>query len=307
MEGVPMVKNPFKVMSDGSLTLPQGQTPSLQFWGSCAAQLEGSSRAGPPGSDEARRINAIRDQLNTKLDAIVPEFGQARSVARGFFGKEDALEAGRDFLDLSVRGGAAEEIAALAKLKPAEKELFAQGLTESVRNRFAAVPNNQEISRLFNTPAIKDRLRLGLGAERAAQLEQYLKVEKTMSQLKGALGTRRRRVDLADLGVIGNILGAGAVDRRWGGVGRRGSLFTDQGLQAPSVSTVLGAMAGGLRAAHGKMNVAAANRVAEMLVSQILKVSSTGSRSCAKTRRSGTPLLVRDTLSSVIGHRAGSY
>ena len=64
-------------------------------------------------------------------------------VARGFFGKEDALEAGRDFLDLSVRGGAAEEKAALAKLKPAERELFAQGLTESVKTGLPPFPTTR--------------------------------------------------------------------------------------------------------------------------------------------------------------------
>ena len=146
---------------------------------------------------------------------------------------------------------------------------------------------------------------MGLGAERAAQLEQYLKVERTMSQLKGALGNSTTARQLADLGVIGNI-GAGAVIG--GGAGGVGSLFTDQGLQAPSVSTVLGAMAGGMRAAHGKMNVAAANRVAEMLVSQDPKVLKNGIEILRKNQ------MIRDAfdqfatrLSSVVGQQAGSY
>jgi hypothetical protein len=299
-EGFPAAKNPFVQNADGTLSLPEGAKPDLQFWDHVQRNLREAAEAAAPG--EARnRINGLRDTLNSKLDARVPEFKDARDVARGYFGQGDALEAGQGFLDRPVRGGHAEEAAAHAKMTPSEKELFAQGVTESVRNRFAAVADNQEIGRQMNTPEMRNRLHMALGPERAADLQQYLKVERTMSQLKGALGnstTAKQLVGLAGYGAGGLAVGGAA---QYAGL--------DPG--TPGGGTTAGGLGGllvaGLKRSNAKMNTAVANRVAEMLTSTDPTVLRNGVRIIARNK------MLRDAfdkvgtrLSAVAGQQTGA-
>jgi hypothetical protein len=289
------VKNPFREVG-GVLALPAGQSPSLQFWDHVQRNLRAQAEAAPPGGAEAARINQLRSELNRQLDTAVPEFGHARSVARGFFGSDDALEAGKGFLDLPARGGHAEERAAYNTMNPAERELFAQGVTESVRNRFSALKDNQEISRVFNSPEMRDRLRLALGPDRAGELEQYLKVEKTMSGLKNALGNSTTARQLRDMGVFGATgLAAG------GGLG----WMTGDGspVRGSSGGVLAGAAAGFLK---GRVDVHLANRMAQMLTSDdpaILRNGINILRKNATLRNAFDSLSTR--LAAVTGQQTG--
>lgn len=301
--GTPTIRNPFVAGEDGMLTLPKGTTPSLEFWDHVQRSLRRASEAAPRGGDEARSIEGLRRTLNEQLDAAVPKFGETRSVARGFFGAEDALEAGQGFLDMSLRAGSQEARAAFASMSPAEKKLFQTGVTESVRNRLGAVADNQEVARILNTPEMRSRLALGLGERRAQELTDFLVTEKTMSQLKNAIGAQSSTArQLTDMGMVGAGAGIGA------GAGGAGSFIASDGSpQMPSGGAVLGALAGALAARGSNVNRQIASRVAEMLLSPDPAVLQRGLKIAQKSEgmRNGLNKLA-GTLSRAAGQQAGA-
>jgi hypothetical protein len=246
-------RNPFVEAADGTLVLPPGETPSLQFWDHVQRNLRAAEEAAPRGGEEARRIQALRRQLNEQLDAHVPEFGQARAGAAAQFGAQDALEAGQNFLKNPTRSSA-ETRAALARFNPHERELFENGLIDSVRQQVAGISDQRDITKLFRSPELQERLTIGLGPGRAAELQGFMEVERGMDRLRGALGNSSTARQLIQSGAMGAAAGAGSTG------------LTDQDL---SSSTGIGALiAMGLSSGRGKMNTAVMTRVGQLLMSQ---------------------------------------
>lgn len=232
VQGFRAPRNPFQVAEDGTLTLRQnadGSTavPSLQFWDHVQRNLRSAAdTAARSGDNEAAdRVGQLRRALNNHLDAAVPEFGQARRGAAGWFGADDALEAGQNFLAQPLRGGHGEVRQAVGRMNEYERRLFQQGVAESVRNRMHALGDNQDINQLFNSPEMRDRLALALGPQRTQQLRQYLDVERTMTQLRRAVSgnssTAQQQLAAAAAGGIGGqFFGDDPLQRaQYGGVG----------------------------------------------------------------------------------------
>ena len=147
VQGFNAPRNPFVEAPDGTLTLRPGMTPTLQFWDHVQRNLRSVSDTAARAGDRetADRVGQLRRSLNNHLDAAVPEFGQARRGAAAWFGADDALEAGQNFLAQPLRGGHGEARQALARMNEAERGLFQQGVVESVRNRMHALSDNQDM------------------------------------------------------------------------------------------------------------------------------------------------------------------
>ncbi|MET0653649.1 MAG: hypothetical protein ABWY63_14155 [Hyphomicrobiaceae bacterium] len=270
------VRNPFQEV-DGVLALPEGQTPTLEFWDKVQQNLRAAEERATKTSDtDARRIKALRGRLNEHLDATVPEFAEARSVARGFFQAEDALDAGRGFLNMPVRGGHDAERKAFNSMSASEKELFRHGVTETVRQRMAATTDNQEIGRMFNSPEMRDRLLLALGPERKAELEQYLKVERTMSVVKNMLGQTTTARQLSDMQRAGIGFGGGA-----GGAAALGYATDENTITNPGAAGATGALVSFLK---GRVDERVAVRMAQMLTSDNPEVLRNGIKILQKNK-----------------------
>jgi hypothetical protein len=255
VQGFKAPRNPFQTAEDGTLALSEGATPTLQFWDHVQRNLRSvadtAKRAGD--NETADRVGQLRRALNNHLDAAVPEFGQARKGAAAWFGADDALEAGQTFLGQKLNGGHGEAAQAFKQMNPHEQQLFRQGVIEDVRNRMHALSDNQDISQLFKSPEMRDRLRLALGPELMTRLQGHLDVEQTMTKLKRAVSGQSTTAQQQ--------LAAGAV----GAAG--GQWFGDDPLTKTGNATV-GAVAGAMLArGNAKLSQRVATHIGNLLAS----------------------------------------
>jgi hypothetical protein len=251
-------RNPFVEAADGTLQLPPGETPSLQFWDHVQRNLRAEAEKAPRGGEEARRIEGLRRELNTQLDNAVPEFRTARAGAAQHFDAQDALEAGGNFLK-GPNLNKDEAKAALARFSPAERQLFEHGVESELRTAVRALPDGRDVAKLFQSPEMRERLVLGLGPSRAAEVQGTLRVERGMNDLKNALGNSTTAQQLIQAGVFGSALGAGS-DYATGG-----DVLSGRGFSASS----LGALASvGLRHGNNQLNKQVATKVGQLLMSQ---------------------------------------
>jgi hypothetical protein len=79
--------------------------PNLQFWDYAKRALDDAANAARRGgrNEEASTLGALSRQMRGELDQLVPSYAQARSTAAAFFGAENALEAGQNFVTSKLR------------------------------------------------------------------------------------------------------------------------------------------------------------------------------------------------------------
>jgi hypothetical protein len=262
-QGFKPPKNPFVEDANGNITLNTNSdgstaTPSIQFWDYVQRNLNDDigklQRAGQ--KDAASDLISLRSQLNNVLDNTVPSFKDARSGAAKFFGAEDALQAGREFVASTMDN--AEAAKALSKMSKPERALFAEGFVSDLVNKVRNIGDRQTvINKIYNTPNAKQRVNMALGSEKAKELEVFLHVETVADRLRNAVGGNSTTVrQLAEMGLAGGgggaMLGAGA-----GFAGGGGS----QDISA-------GAIAGALfQRGTSKIDARVARKVGELLAS----------------------------------------
>ncbi len=196
LTGAPVPPTPFvRDMRTGRMTLrvnPDGSTavPSLQFWDHVQRGLRDvettASRSG--ANFNASQAGNLRRQLNEALDSAVPEFQTARRGAAGFFGAEDALEAGRAFVGSKSNE---ESARAILNMSPPEQQLFRIGYADELATRIRQMASNRDVtvSSLLNSPHARQQMTLALGPQDARALEGFLTVEQTMNRLRKAVGS----------------------------------------------------------------------------------------------------------------------
>ena len=220
-QGFKAPKNPFVEDANGDITLrtnSDGSTaiPSIQFWDYVQRNLNDDigklQRAGQ--NNAASDVIALRSQLNNVLDNTVPAFKEARAGAAKFFGAEDALQAGREFVTSTMDN--AEAAKALGKMSKPERDLFAEGFVSDLVNKVRNIGDRQTvINKIYNTPNAKQRVNMALGSEKAKELEAFLHVETVADRLRNAVsGNSTTARQLAEMGLAGGgggaMLGAGA-------------------------------------------------------------------------------------------------
>lgn len=265
ISGVKAVRNPFVFGPNGSVTLktnPDGSRalPSLQFWNQVKINLDSAIDAAKPTPTNAgdralySDLTAMKQKLVGALDAAVPSYKAARSGASGFFGAEDAIDAGRKAL--GTRYQIPELERAYAKLNPAEKTAAAVGYASELVDRFKGSGDHRNfIGQFFDSPEARAKNELFLGPARARQLEAYVRVEGIVDQLRGAVtGNSTTAQQLIAAGVLG---GAG------GYFGSGGNI--QAGMTAASLAA-LGRR--GMQVLGKRVDEQVMQRIAEILVSQ---------------------------------------
>lgn len=188
------VRNPFVFDDAGRATLrvkPDGsqEIPNLRFWDKVKQSLDGqidkAKRAGDKG--EVSRLTELKSNFVADLDRAVPSYSEARAGAAKFFGAEDALEAGQNFV--SMKFGATETQRALAKMSPAERQLFSEGYASRMAETLKSIGDNRNIAinSLFNSPAARQKIEIAMGKQRADALEAYMRTENIMDMFKRAV------------------------------------------------------------------------------------------------------------------------
>lgn len=192
-DGVQPLRNPFAVDAQGNLTLSKTADggvikPNVQFWDYVQRELrdeaEKLARAG--ANDGARDVRALRTKILEQVDGIVPSFADARMGAARAFGAEDALEAGAKFITSKMKADEARR--ALAKMKPQERELFAEGARTELIQKVRSIGDSRDVTKAFaNNPAAREQLEVALGKDGANRLIAGLDIERTMGLIRTAV------------------------------------------------------------------------------------------------------------------------
>jgi len=246
--------NPFVFAEDGSMSLRPGVHPTLQFWDHVQRNLNSDiGKAQRSGDRESvRQLTMLRNALNNHLDQAVPSFREARAGAAHFFGAQDALEAGQNFVKRNMSSADARR--AIAQMSPQERQLFQDGFISKFVDDLNQVGDRRSIlNKIAESPAAREKLNLVLGRQRAEELEAGLRVEGIMDFARRAVqGNSTTARQLAELGLAGGVYG----------IGTGGDLTSPNPTALMHAALVYGAARG-----KGRIDSNVAHRVAELLTS----------------------------------------
>ena len=267
--------NPRVTFNNGVMNFQRGRNgmplyPDLQYWDLVRRELSDAAQNAGRGTSEARRLNSFATSLNAELDRIVPSYQQARQGAAQFFGAENALEAGQNYVTQSFATG--ETRRALAQMSQQERQLFQDGFVSRFVETLERVGDRRSVlNQIAQSPAAREKLNLVLGPQRAAELEAGLRVEGIMDLARGAVQGNSTTVrQLAELGL------AGGATTAVGGYG-----IINQDPQSMTIAAMSAALLAGRRGIDARV----ARRVAEMLVSDDPQVLLNGIRMVARNQR----------------------
>lgn len=215
--GQKAVRNPFVFDESGNLTglrqLPGGGNalPNLEFWDIVQRNLRAQAEKAARSGDNllAGQIGDMRRQLLSTLDSAVPQFQQARRGAAGFFGAEDAIDAGRAAVRTTKATPEIER--AVAAMSPAERDAFSVGFSSEIIDAINATRDRVNvINSIFGSQSARDRIRIALGPQRARELEAYVRMEQALDMLRTATqGNSTTAKQLIAAGLMGG--GAGGL------------------------------------------------------------------------------------------------
>lgn len=192
-DGVQPMRSPFVVDAQGNLALARtkdGGTviPNVQFWDyvqrSLRDKAESLSRSG--ANDAARDARALRSKILEQVDSAVPSFADARGGAARAFGAEDALEAGAKFITSRMPPMEARRV--MAKMSPAERELFAEGARTELIQKIRSIADNRDVVKnIANNPVAREQMEVALGRDGANRLIAGLDIERAMMAVRSAV------------------------------------------------------------------------------------------------------------------------
>jgi hypothetical protein len=178
-----------QVTPDGRLVFRSGPSgvptyPNIQYWDYVQRELRDMAETATKQSkSRGDLIEGLRKDLNTELDKTVPEFADARAGAAKFFKAKDAVEAGENFaLGKADFKDIRDAKRAIAQFSPAERELFARSVMDTITEALAGKPDWGTIKKLFTSPRAMEKIEAAIGSARARELEVGLTSE-TMARL----------------------------------------------------------------------------------------------------------------------------
>ena len=269
--------NPGVTFENGIMRFGRGRGappyPNMQYWDYVQRELRDMSTAATRAgrNEEAGALTGLRRQLLTQLDTANPEFAAARQGAAQAFGAENALEAGQRFVSSTSDIGEARR--AVARMSPAERELFARGYASNLAATIERQSDNRNVlnATFLNNPAAQERARLALGPDRARQLEALLRAERVLDRARTNLGNSTTARQLFEIGAAG---GATA--------GAEGLLNQDINPQHLLTAAIIGGFA---RRGAQVVDQRVARRVGEMLAADNPAVLARGVAVAARNPR----------------------
>jgi hypothetical protein len=185
------IRSPFVMDGNGRMVLgtgPNGERarPTLQYWDEVKKNLD------KVGSFEARSMARV---LRDHIDGLVPSYQAARAGAAHFFGAENALEAGQNFVGASARYGLPDARRAFAAMSPQERQLFQDGYVSRLVEKIEKTPDQRSVlNQIAQSPAAKAEINMAIGPTRAAELEARLRVEGMFDLLRNTVSGNSRSV-----------------------------------------------------------------------------------------------------------------
>jgi hypothetical protein len=265
-QAITPIRSPFTMDANGRMMLRVEQDgsrarPTLQFWDEVKKSLDKT------GSFEARSMARV---LRDHIDGLVPSYQAARAGAAHFFGAENALEAGQNFVGASARYGLPAARKALSQMSQEERQLFQDGYVSRLVEKIEATGDRRSVvNQISQSGAAREEIRMALGPQRADEVEARLRVEGVMDLVRNAVQgnswTARR---LYDLGLAGGA-----------GLSLTGTYQTDP--KEMAIGGIIAALSSGGK----KINSNVMRHVAELLVSNDLRELSKGVQIVARNSR----------------------
>lgn len=203
------------VTPDGRVVFNKGPTgvptyPNLQFWDQTRRELsQAAQKAARSGANEDADVyGKLARKMNDELDGHVASYKSAREGAAGFFGAENAHEAGINFV-MSDKIGLSEARAQLAKMTPAERRLFQDGFVDKFIEAVIGKTRDGEnvLNKINQNPNARAKLQMVMPADKYAMLEAKLRIEgifdKVRTAVQGQSITAKRLYDLGMAGGAG--------------------------------------------------------------------------------------------------------
>lgn len=199
-EGFTPIRSPFVLdPASGRMVLGRDANgtvarPTLQYWDEVKKNLD------KVGSFEARSMARV---LRDHIDTLVPSYQAARAGAAHFFGAENALEAGQNFVGAGARYGIPAARKALAEMSPQERQLFTDGYVSRLVEKIEATGDRRSVlNQIAQSPAARAEIVMAIGQKRAAELEARLRVEGMFDLLRNAVTGNSRTVQrMVNLGL----------------------------------------------------------------------------------------------------------
>ena len=191
--------NPHLTFENGILKIQKGKGvptfPDLQFWDYTQRSLADTARRlrNSGAADEAGSLFKLHRDLLDELDLLAPKFKEARGTAAAFFKAQDALEAGANFVtDGTIHDATAARM--VAKMKPAERELFQRGFASELAHQIERSGYRSDIlnSLFVASPRATRRIQIALGKDGADQFEALMRIEGIINRARQALETPPR-------------------------------------------------------------------------------------------------------------------
>jgi hypothetical protein len=268
-------------------------------------ELDSKEKADLQGLLEAKKA------LVAHLDSVAPGYAEARAGAARFFGAEDAMTAGENFVNSRLSNEEAKR--AIAKMTPEERKAFAYGFASELLKTIREIPLKDRstiASKAFlNSPAAKERISMSLGPDAARRLEARVRLETMMETTRAAVmsGSPTTKF-LQEVGMAGgSAAGSSAI---------YGLTTGDWDPKHLSYAGITGAI---LKAGSGRINLRLAQKVGDLLASNdpeaVRKAAELVSRDpklmdvirradalITRTVNSSSPNLLGNVVPQMIGH-----
>lgn len=266
--------------------------PNLQFWDETRRQLSQAAKtaATKGAKDDADVYGKLARQMNDELDKHVPSYKAARQGAAGFFGADNALEAGKSFVT-SDKVSISQARDTLAKMSPAERRLFTDGFVSDYVDKVINSTNDRRdvLLKIAQNPQARAKLEMVMGREKMSELEAKIRVEGIFDEVRKAVqGQSITAKRLYDLGMAGGA-----------GLGAQGTYSTDP--KEIASGAIIAALASGGK----RINANVATKLVEMMLSRDPAIVQKGFKAVSGNSRVMDALRDADTkIGRVIANRA---
>jgi hypothetical protein len=185
--------------------------PNLAFWDATKKELDDATSAAMRAGrrEEAGTLTQLTRTLRSELDRMVPSYQTARAGAASFFGAENAIEAGQNFVGASQKFGIPAVRRQLSRMSPQERQMFQDGYVSRLVETIEKTGDRRTIlNKIQNSPAAREEINVALGPQRAKEIEGRLRVEGVMDLARPALqGNSTTARQLVELGLAGGVGG----------------------------------------------------------------------------------------------------
>lgn len=185
--------------------------PNLAFWDATKRELDDATSAAMRAGEreKAATLTQLTRSLREELDTMVPSYSAARAGAARFFGAENAIEAGQNFVGGAQKFGIPQVRRELARMSPNERQLFQDGYVSRLVETIDKTGDRRSVlNKIQNSPAAREEIRVALGPQRAAEVEARLRVEGVMDLARPAVqGNSTTTRQLVELGLAGGVGG----------------------------------------------------------------------------------------------------